>query len=119
MQSDKNFKLLHTRLAEKYRPIPDAKPDAVIDASVRFDAPSVEPKDEPPSPPNPFVPTPWKWVDPKDVSPREFLYGTHYIREFLSVGFGPWRGQDHQAHGRGRSHGKRPRAAWREAGQEA
>jgi AAA domain len=39
-------------------------------------------------PPKPFLPTPWKWVDPKDVSPREFLYGTHYIREFLSVGFG-------------------------------
>src|SRR6476659_2616382 len=39
-------------------------------------------------PPKPFVPTPGKWVDPKTVSPREFLYGTHYIREFLSVGFG-------------------------------
>jgi len=32
--------------------------------------------------------TPWKWIDPKDVSPRAFLYGTHYIRQFLSAGFG-------------------------------
>jgi hypothetical protein len=35
-----------------------------------------------------LVATPWKWVNPEDVSPREFLYGTHYIRQFLSVGFG-------------------------------
>jgi hypothetical protein len=32
--------------------------------------------------------TPWQWVNPEDVQPREFLYGTHYVRQFLSVGFG-------------------------------
>jgi hypothetical protein len=48
----------------------------------------VKPGNDPRDEPTPFLPTPWKWVVPKDVSPREFLYGTHYIREFLSVGFG-------------------------------
>jgi hypothetical protein len=40
------------------------------------------------SKPMPIMPTRWKWIEPKGVPPREFLYGTHYIREFLSVGFG-------------------------------
>jgi hypothetical protein len=38
--------------------------------------------------PSPLVATPWKWVDPEKAPPREFLYGTHYIRQFLSVSFG-------------------------------
>jgi hypothetical protein len=88
MQSDKNLKSLHTRLTDKYRPVPDAKPDALLGGELQIDDVQPSAKDDPPPPPKSFVPTPWKWIEPRDVSPREFLYGTHYIREFLSVGFG-------------------------------
>jgi len=40
------------------------------------------------SPPKPLTATPWIWRDPKMISPREFLYGKHYIRKFVSAGFG-------------------------------
>jgi len=40
------------------------------------------------SPPKPLTATPWVWRDPKMISPREFLYGKHYIRKFVSAGFG-------------------------------
>jgi hypothetical protein len=36
----------------------------------------------------PLAATPWVWRDPKMIPPREFLYGNHYIRKFVSVGFG-------------------------------
>jgi hypothetical protein len=39
-------------------------------------------------PPRPLTATPWVWRDPKMISPREFLYGKHYIRKFVSAGFG-------------------------------
>jgi hypothetical protein len=39
-------------------------------------------------PPRPLTATPWVWRDPKTISPREFLYGKHYIRKFVSAGFG-------------------------------
>jgi hypothetical protein len=32
--------------------------------------------------------TPWRWRDPKEMPPRAFVYGKHYIRKFVSVGFG-------------------------------
>jgi|EndMetStandDraft_7_1072992.scaffolds.fasta_scaffold13435_2 hypothetical protein len=35
-----------------------------------------------------FTATPWKWIAPKTIAPREFLYGKHYIRKFVSAGFG-------------------------------
>jgi hypothetical protein len=38
--------------------------------------------------PKPLAATPWTWRDPKMIPPREFLYGTHYIRKFVSAGFG-------------------------------
>ena len=37
----------------------------------------------------PLAATPWVWRDPKMIPPREFLYGKHYIRKFVSAGFGP------------------------------
>jgi hypothetical protein len=35
-----------------------------------------------------ITPTPWVWKEPKEISPRDFVYGTHYIRKFVSAGFG-------------------------------
>jgi hypothetical protein len=46
-----------------YRPVPNAERDALLDKRVERV--------------NPLVATPWKWVNPEDVAPREFLYGTH------------------------------------------
>jgi hypothetical protein len=42
----------------------------------------------PPEPPKPLAATPWIWREPKLILPREFLYGKHYIRKFVSAGFG-------------------------------
>jgi hypothetical protein len=53
-------------------------------ARKKFDIPDVDA----PVPDAPLAATPWKWLAPQDVQPRAFLYGTHYIRQFLSVGFG-------------------------------
>jgi AAA domain len=36
----------------------------------------------------PLAATAWVWRDPKTIPPREFMYGTHYIRKFVSAGFG-------------------------------
>jgi hypothetical protein len=36
----------------------------------------------------PLAATPWIWRDPRMIPPREFLYGKHYIRKFVSAGFG-------------------------------
>src|SRR5215472_15054871 len=41
-----------------------------------------------PEAPKPLTATPWVWRDPKTIPPREFMYGTHYIRKFVSAGFG-------------------------------
>jgi hypothetical protein len=37
----------------------------------------------------PLAATPWVWRDPKTIPPREFVYGKHYARKFVSAGFGP------------------------------
>lgn len=47
--------------------------------------PAIEPE---PSDPAALAPTPWRWVDPRAIPPRAFLYGKHYIRKFVSAGFG-------------------------------
>jgi hypothetical protein len=39
-------------------------------------------------PPEPLTAAPWIWRDPMNIPPREFMYGTHYIRKFVSAGFG-------------------------------
>ena len=33
--------------------------------------------------------TPFKWVDPKSIPPREWVYGKHYIRQFVSITVAP------------------------------
>ena len=34
-------------------------------------------------------PTPFQWVDPKDIKPREWLYDAHLIRKFVSLTVSP------------------------------
>ena len=29
--------------------------------------------------------TPFKWINPRDIEPREFVYARHYTRKFLSA----------------------------------
>lgn len=36
-----------------------------------------------------FFATPFKWVDPKTLPRREFAFGTHYIRKYVSVTVSP------------------------------
>ncbi len=38
---------------------------------------------------NPLFFTPYTWRDPATIPPRRFLYGRHYIRQFLSVDIAP------------------------------
>ncbi|WP_084799951.1 AAA family ATPase [Bradyrhizobium sp. Ai1a-2] len=41
-----------------------------------------------PDAPQPINATPWVWRDPATIPPRELLYSRHYIRKFVSAGFG-------------------------------
>ena len=29
--------------------------------------------------------TPFEWIEPKDIPPRDWMYGTHYIRKYVSM----------------------------------
>ena len=40
-------------------------------------------------PPVKFTPTPFKWRDPSTFPRRQFVYGRHYARQFLSVTAAP------------------------------
>ncbi len=44
---------------------------------------------EPDADPSPIVATAFKWIDPKTLPRREFAYGTHLIRKFVSVTVAP------------------------------
>lgn len=35
-----------------------------------------------------LTPKKWVWKEPTQIPPRDFIYGTHYIRKFVSAGFG-------------------------------
>lgn len=50
-----------------------------------------EAKDKPETPDAPpaFVATPFQWMDPKTLPRREFAFGTHYIRKYVSVTVSP------------------------------
>lgn len=37
----------------------------------------------------PFMATPYQWVDPAHIPPRDVLYGKHYYRKFLSATVSP------------------------------
>jgi hypothetical protein len=40
-------------------------------------------------PPIKFTPTPFKWRDPSTFPRRQFVYGRHYVRQFLSITAAP------------------------------
>jgi hypothetical protein len=47
------------------------------------------PIDYPPADKPPILATPYKWKDPKTLPRREFAFGTHYIRKYVSVTVSP------------------------------
>lgn len=69
---------------------------AVVDEDVvHEDAPQEQLPAEPPADPEPEPPagplhaTAFKWIDPKTLPRREFAYGTHLIRKYVSVTVSP------------------------------
>lgn len=59
----------------------DAKPDSVQD--------NRQPEPDPTEPAPAIVATPFSWVNPASLARREFVYGTHYIRKYVSVTSSP------------------------------
>jgi len=39
--------------------------------------------------PSSIVATEWKWIDPKTIPPRRWIYGYHYIRKYISTTVSP------------------------------
>lgn len=39
--------------------------------------------------PRPILPTPYRWRDPSTIPPRQFVYGKHLIRSFVSLTVSP------------------------------
>jgi hypothetical protein len=68
--------------------------DAVSDQAA---PPETEAPPEQPAPPStaandnapPILATAFKWIDPKTLPRREFAFGTHYIRKYVSVTVSP------------------------------
>jgi hypothetical protein len=47
-------------------------------------------RSDPVEPPKPLISaTPFVWVDPRSLPPREWVYGSHYIRQFISTTVAP------------------------------
>lgn len=63
---------------------PDMTPSR--DISAINDPPTLQ---SPAAPIPAIVATPFEWVDPKTLARREFVYGTHYIRKYVSVTSSP------------------------------
>lgn len=47
------------------------------------------PQDTPATPALAITATPFEWINPKTLKRREFAYGTHYIRKYVSVTVSP------------------------------
>jgi hypothetical protein len=47
----------------------------------------LKPEQQEPKPP--VSATPFKWTDPRSIPPREWVYGFHYIRQFVSMTVAP------------------------------
>ncbi|PTV72147.1 bifunctional DNA primase/polymerase [Agrobacterium pusense] len=70
---------------------------AAVEADVVVEA--VPPKEESPigdiepandnTPQSPIIATAFKWIDPKTLPRREFAYGSHFIRKYVSVTVSP------------------------------
>lgn len=69
----------NTRLVDVKRMIENG----LAKAKAREEAPD-EPEEEPA-----FRATPFKWIDPATLPRREFAFGTHYIRKYVSVTVSP------------------------------
>jgi hypothetical protein len=41
------------------------------------------------APPPPIAATPFRWIEPATIPPRRFVYGRHYIRQFVSTTVAP------------------------------
>lgn len=60
-----------------------------LDESDRFGPPMGEPANSD-VPDNPRIKaSPFKWQEPESIRPRAFVYGRHYIREFISTTIAP------------------------------
>ena len=68
-----------------------AKPGLTSEAEDKPESSNTEAEPEPEvlERPPAIVATPFSWVDPKTLSRREFVYGTHYIRKYVSVTSSP------------------------------
>jgi hypothetical protein len=71
-------------MSEKIIPFKPAMPGEQVESF----GPTEQSGSDKPEAPKPLTATPWVWRDPKMILPREFLYGKHYIRKFVSAGFG-------------------------------
>jgi hypothetical protein len=65
--------------------------DSAFKAAVGFDETGFEPVvlDTPSTPRAASLATPWRYIDPATIPPRRWLYGHHYIRQFLSTTVAP------------------------------
>jgi hypothetical protein len=41
------------------------------------------------APPSLITATEWQWIDPATIPPRQWIYGRHYIRKYVSVTVSP------------------------------
>ena len=63
-------------------------PEAVPATMMEYRAMQAEKPSEDASEPS-FMATPYAWVDPSKIPPRDVLYGRHYYRKFLSATVSP------------------------------
>jgi AAA domain len=57
--------------AEDHLPLPDKAPDGLGKKTSADDGSQIEP-------------TPFKWIEPAKIPPRQWLYGRHYVRKYTS-----------------------------------
>jgi len=80
--------LAKARLAEE--PEKEAAPAEEEQEETPTDEPAASAQAAPKQPvPEPFHATPFRWIEPATLPRREFAYGTHYIRKYVSVTVSP------------------------------
>jgi len=93
-EEDREIKLLADdigrRVDEAYasRKIEEAEDGTLYDAETGeiVEGPSGAPSKRESASKEPDIkPTPYEWLDPSSIPPREWLYGQHYIRSFIGV----------------------------------
>ncbi|MCD1264052.1 ATPase [Shinella sumterensis] len=87
-----------TGLPERYDVAVEGENDPERDESAKPDAPETEDiptgitdtaHEEPANDNSPLTATAFKWIDPKSIARREFAYGNHLIRKYVSVTVSP------------------------------